>query len=685
MRWLPGQLSLRLVLASGLQLLLAGTALGLLGYATGRRESLERVSLERQRHQLTTLSDALSTRLKTPQTINQANLLAIEQEEIRLSDFDQMARHFWAQMQLYPVGYINYGSRSGTFIGVERLDDGQLVLNEDSERPLGRGRLGVYALGPRGERGRLLEVVPGMSTVHQEAWYADTVKANRPSWSRIYQWEDKPQVLAISYNAPVRDRDGSLLGVIGVDFVLNQLSTWLQQLWSQQTGLALVVEPNGLLVASSKPGLSLLRAGRGDERARLDQLDEPIATAAAQAFFVRQAARAGERQGWRLHQAALSRPSAQKLHRAVVGGQTYSLEAQPWGRSEGLNWLLITALSQDQALVNSQQQTLAALTLGALALVGAMAVNRQLIRWLLAPMQRLQQQAQAQLDRPSQPFHPGLPPGTALELQNMAEAFTALVQQLQRSRRELAEAAQREHLKDVQALELLKLKLRSSLEASAVAHEIKGPLSQILLSAQLIQQNLKPGSALTPRVRSQLNTITRAADEVVITIEKMRTLLRNVQTDHHPLNLAHVTRSALLYMKPALTKAQIALSCTGLEQPCPIHGDSAQLQIAIVNLLRNSLEALQLQPGGRQLQLRLEQRDGQAQLTIEDNGPGFPPLDDLLDPLQTNRPEGSGLGLFVVKTTLENHRGSIALGRAAIGGASVQLSLPLQQAVPRSG
>lgn len=685
MRWLPGQLSLRLVLASGLQLLLVGTALGLLGYATGRREGLERLSLEHQRHQLTTLSDALSTRLEAPQTINQANLLAIEQGVLKLSDFDRMAQTFWRQMQLYPVGYINYGSRTGSFIGLERLDDGRLVLNEDSDHPLGRGRLGVYALSPSGERGRLLEVVPGMDTFHNEAWYADTVRANRPTWSRIYQWEDKPQVLAISYNAPVRDRDGSLQGVIGVDFVLSQLSTWLQELWRNQHGMALVVEPNGLLVASSRPDLSLVRTGSDGQRARLDQLAEPIATAAAQAFFVHQEPHPGHPQALRLHKAALSRPSRHQLQRVVIRGQTYSLEAQPWGRSEGLNWLLITALSQDQTLVSSQQQTLAALTLGVLALIGAVAVNRQLIRWLLAPMRQLQQQAQAQLEAPSQPFNPGLPPDTALELAGMAEAFTTLVQQLQRSRRELAEAAQREHLKDAQALELLRLKLRSSLEASAVAHEIKGPLSQILLSAQLIQESVKPDGALTPECRSQLATISRAADEVVVTIEKMRMLLRNVQTDHHPLNLAQVTRSALLYMKPALTSALIELHSTGLEQPCPIHGDSAQLQIAIVNLLRNSLEALQLQAGARQLELRLEQRDGQALLSIEDNGPGFPPLEDLLDPLQTNRPEGSGLGLFVVRTTLENHRGSITLGQSAIGGASVRMSLPLQQGLPSSG
>jgi C4-dicarboxylate-specific signal transduction histidine kinase len=668
-RLLPDRLSARLLLSSGLQLLLVGTALGLLGYATGLREGLERVAIERQQHQLTSLSTALSMRLRAPQTINRENMLAIRQGMLKLDDFNQLGLRFWRQMQLYPVGYINWGSSAGSFLGVERLESGRLVLNQDSARPLGRGRLGVYALGPHGERGPLLEVREGMTTFHQEAWYTDMVKAGRATWSSIYQWEDKPQVVAISYNEPVRDGRGMLLGVIGVDFMLSQLSSWLQQLWTHQQGVALVVEPDGLIVASSNPELALVHAGDSRQRMRIDQLADPLSQAAARRFFVGQS---GGR-GLRPHQAAIARSHGQGRSRVSLNGQTYNLEALPWGRAEGLNWLLITALSQDAALVRSQQQSTLALLLGLLALAGALLLNRQLIGWLLAPMELLRRRAAQALAAPDQPFTADLPAGAAVELAGMAAAFADLVSRLQH--------------KDAAALQLLRAKLRTSLEASAVAHEIKLPLSQILLSSRLLLEGADADAALGAATRAELNAIASAADRVVTTIEKMRTLLRNVQTNHSRLNLAHVASSALLYIRPALNRANVQIEREGLEQPCLIDGDSTQLQIALVNLLRNSLEALEQQPPARRLRICLEQQSDQALLRIEDNGPGFPALPDLLEPLQTSRREGSGLGLFVVSTTLENHRGSIELGRSSLGGAAVTLRLPLATpgGLPSSG
>lgn len=668
-RLLPDRLSARLLLSSGLQLLLVGTALGLLGYATGLREGLERVALERQQNQLTSLSTALSMRLRAPQTINRENMLAIRQGMLRLDDFNQLGLRFWRQMQLYPVGYINWGSSAGSFLGVERLENGRLVLNEDSAQPLGRGRLGVYALGPHGARGPLLEVQEGMTTFHQEAWYTDTVKAGRATWSSIYQWEDKPEVVAISYNEPVRDGRGTILGVIGVDFVLSQLSSWLQQLWTHQQGVALVVEPSGLIVASSNPELALVHAGGTRQRMRIDQLADPLSQAAARRFFVGQP---GAR-GLRPHQAAIVRSNGQGLSRVSLSGQTYHLEARPWGRAEGLNWLLITALSQDAALVRSQQQSTLALLLGLLALAGALLLNRQLIGWLLAPMELLRLRAAQALAAPDQPFTADLPAGAAVELAGMAAAFADLVWRLQH--------------KDAAALQLLRAKLRTSLEASAVAHEIKLPLSQILLSSRLLLEGADADAALGAATRAELSAIAAAADQVVTTIEKMRTLLRNVQTNHSRLNLAHVANSALLYIRPALNRAGVQIERMGLGQPCLIDGDSTQLQIALVNLLRNSLEALEQQPPVRRLRVSLEQHSDQAFLQIEDNGPGFPALPDLLEPLQTSRREGSGLGLFVVTTTLENHKGSIELGRSSLGGAAVTLRLPLAAAdgLPSSG
>ena len=668
---LPKQLGLRLVLSSGLQLMLVGLSLGLLGYASGRHEGAEQLQLSRQHQRITVLSLALSERLSAPQIINRFNALAIQQAQPPLDDFDALTKLFWRQMQLYPVGYINFGATDGSFIGVERLNNNQLVLNLDSAQPLGRGRLGVYQLNDQGQRGRLLEVVPGMTGFHEEAWYVDTIKANRPSWSRIYPWEDKPEVFAISYNEPLRDSSGRLQGVIGVDFVLNQLSTWLQQLWQGQQGLALIVEPNGLLVASSHPELSMLRAPGRVERARIDQLRNPLGRAAAQTFFVRAA------KGLQLDAAAIKLSQTKPQSWTTPQGPTLKLSASPWGRELGLNWVLITAAHQDPGLDLIQRQSWAALGLGLLALWGAVLLNRRLTAWLLAPMELVQQRAEALLAMPTEGFDPQLPASSAVELQAMATSFGSLVQQLQHSQQTLAEVAERERLKDAQSLQLLKLKLRSSLEASAVAHEIQAPLSEILLTAQLLGAASDSNAALPPQAREQLDNIAVAAAQVVTTIEKMRTLLRNVQTEHQPLNLAHVVRSALLYVKPACTKAELELSSTGLDQPCAVNGDSAQLQIAIVNLLRNSLEILQGQPLPRRIMVTLQQASGEVLLSIADNGPGFADGRDLLEPLQSNRAEGTGLGLFVVQTTLENHGGSVRLGSSSMGGALVELKLPL--------
>jgi nitrogen fixation/metabolism regulation signal transduction histidine kinase len=61
---------------------------------------------------------------------------------------------------------------------------------------------------------------------------------------------------------------------------------------------------------------------------------------------------------------------------------------------------------------------------------------------------------------------------------------------------------------------------------------------------------------------------------------------------------------------------------------------------------------------------------------VEDSGPGFPAETVPGTLLQTTKAGGSGLGLFVVRTTMENHHGRMELGRSQRGGALVRLSIP---------
>jgi PAS domain S-box-containing protein len=232
-------------------------------------------------------------------------------------------------------------------------------------------------------------------------------------------------------------------------------------------------------------------------------------------------------------------------------------------------------------------------------------------------------------------------------------------------------------------------KLRTSLTASVVAHEINQPLSMILLQAQLaLQAAQQVGTAAAP-LQEPLTTLIGETQRVDTTIERMRMLLRNVQTSQEELDLAVVLGNALLYLQPQLLRQGVRLRRGGEPGPLWITGDAAQLQLAINNLLRNSLEALgEAPPTGAEpcITVSLERLNGTIALQVADNGPGFGDLDLSTLPLSTTKRQGMGLGLYVVQTTTENHGGSLEIGSCPeLGGAAVTLCFPLQPAAAAAG
>lgn len=213
----------------------------------------------------------------------------------------------------------------------------------------------------------------------------------------------------------------------------------------------------------------------------------------------------------------------------------------------------------------------------------------------------------------------------------------------------------------------LETKLKTSLSASAVAHEINQPLSSILLQSKIALQQ-------RDNEREALRFIAKEVQCVVVTIDKMKTLLRNVQTDHRAIDLAEVVQSALLYNKGLLAKHRIKLRTAGLDHPCRIEGDDEQLQLALTNLLRNAAEAIsEAKPKKREIALDLTAKGDAVELVIGDSGPGWPADGPAEVPLTTTKRAGMGIGLYVVRTAMENHHGEIVFGRSPLGGAEVRL------------
>ncbi|MFM9058558.1 MAG: PAS domain-containing protein [Planctomycetaceae bacterium] len=226
-------------------------------------------------------------------------------------------------------------------------------------------------------------------------------------------------------------------------------------------------------------------------------------------------------------------------------------------------------------------------------------------------------------------------------------------------RRRESEAAHRRELEE---------KLRASLAAAAIAHEIEQPLATILLQAKMARRD---GQAT-----GSLEVVAAEAARVVTTIDHMKMLLRSVQTEHVAVDLGLVVQTAILAADEAVQAAGAVLTTAGLDRPAMMSGDAVQLQIAVGNLLRNAVEAVcEADSGGRRIAVEVVESPDAVEVVVGDSGPGFTGPMRAIRPLTTTKPGGTGVGLFVVRTVVENHGGSVAFGTSPLGGAEVRCRL----------
>jgi signal transduction histidine kinase len=103
---------------------------------------------------------------------------------------------------------------------------------------------------------------------------------------------------------------------------------------------------------------------------------------------------------------------------------------------------------------------------------------------------------------------------------------------------------------------------------------------------------------------------------------------------------------------------------------------------AVTNLLLNSIEAL---PHSGNLHVRVAMHRSNAIITIADNGSGIPePMrETLFDSFRSDKSEGNGLGLWIVREIVHGHRGTIQYRTSSVSGKSgtiFRISLPVQRA-----
>ena len=681
-------LAKKLTRTTGLQLILVAGSLSILGFSVGRNIVIEQKESHRAHLPVVRVSERLSSKISFPTIINQLNEEAIAADPGLLKDFDKLSLRFWRQLRSFPVDYINYGSEDGSFLGIEKSQDGSLFHNEDSAR-LGRGKMFVYSMASTGERLQQEDVIPGMSRTHQEAWYVDTVKAGKPTWSKIYSWEDQPDTFSISYNAPIFNQEKKLIGVVGVDMIIDKLSNWLQEAWKDQSGLALIIEKNGKVVASSKPELVLVRTGKSIKRVNIQELAPPIAKSLSGKFFSQQDGR------FLVNENSFGQELVQISN---LNSEHFILRATPWGEEFGLDWFLLTGTSAGPEVSMAERSLTLMIFISIAALLIALAINRRLINALLTPLGALTSASQSTehqiTDATKQTeilsFNCELQKSGAKEFSDLHQAITAMVtafnnltQNLKEKEKQIIELFEDKQEKDEQALSLMSKKLKTSLEAGSIAHEINQPLSILKLTSQNLISSLdnKAKSPELSDLKQQLSTINSQSERIVLITNKVRVLLRNTQTDLTALDLKQVIQSSLYYINSNNLDIHNWINSQQIDSivdsSAVINGDAIQLQIAIINILKNSIESvLESDNPDPLILVRLIDNENSWIIEIEDNGGGLLPEMSEESVMKSSKPDGTGLGLFIVRTAMESHNGHLFLQNSPSGGLLAQLTLP---------
>ncbi len=218
---------------------------------------------------------------------------------------------------------------------------------------------------------------------------------------------------------------------------------------------------------------------------------------------------------------------------------------------------------------------------------------------------------------------------------------------------------------------------------ASLAHELGQPLTAILSNAQAAQRFLAGDTPDVEEIREIVKDIISDDQRASEVVHRLRAMMKKEPKKLKPLQINEVIREVENLIKSDALIRNIAMELD-LDAYLPeVLGDRIQLQQVILNLIMNGFEAMmEKKPEKRRLVIRTKLHDKDSiEVAVNDSGQGIDKIkeNELFEPFYSTKSEGLGMGLAIVRSTIETHGGRVWASNNRGLGATFHFTLPKEK------
>ena len=218
--------------------------------------------------------------------------------------------------------------------------------------------------------------------------------------------------------------------------------------------------------------------------------------------------------------------------------------------------------------------------------------------------------------------------------------------------------------------------------AATISHDVSQPLTAIRASAQAVMLLLNRAPPNLHEVREILRDIGRDSGRAAEILDHIRALLRKQDPASAPVDLNLVCTEAIQLLEHDAARRNVALRLSLDSSVPPVIGDAVQLQQVVLNLALNALDAAEAATrngNDPEVVVGTATRPGTVEVFVRDSGPGLPSETQsrIFEPFFSTKSHGLGMGLAIVRSIVDRHRGKVQAENHGSGGAVFKVLLPI--------